>query len=57
MDIRERIEIAFETLGKLLIRYPWVAILVMTLLTVGLGAGMGQLRVETSAETYLAKFG
>ncbi len=55
MDIREQIEIGFEKLGKLLIRYPWAAILAMTLLTVGLGAGMGQLQVETSAETYLAK--
>lgn len=55
MDVREQIEIGFEKLGKVLIRHPWTAIFAMTLLTVGLGAGMGQLQVETSAETYLAK--
>ncbi|MBW2714357.1 MAG: MMPL family transporter [Deltaproteobacteria bacterium] len=55
MDIREQCEVAFEKLGKALIRRRWTAIALMTLLTLVLGAGMGRLQVETSAETYLAK--
>jgi predicted RND superfamily exporter protein len=53
MEIRERIEVAFESWGHLVCRARWLVIALMVLLTVALGSGTVRLTYEMSTENFL----
>ena len=53
MTIRGRIEEAFASWGRLVIRWRWVAILAVSLLTALLGSHVPQLRADNSEEAFL----
>jgi len=53
MEIRDRIEIAFESWGHFICRTRWFVIALMALMTISLGSGMVRLTYETSTESYL----
>ena len=53
MEIRDRIEIAFERWGHFVCRTRWLVIALMALLTIALGSGTVRLTYETSTGSYL----
>jgi hypothetical protein len=53
MTTRARIEVAFEAWGHRVVRSPWAFLIVMLLLTIGLGSQLTQLRVDNSEEAFL----
>jgi predicted RND superfamily exporter protein len=53
MEIRERIEVAFESWGHFAFRARWLVIALMALLTVALASGTARLTYEMSTENFL----
>ncbi len=53
MDIRDRIEKAFEAWGAFVLHHPWTVILTMLGITALLCSGLSTLRIEASTESFL----